>query len=62
MSNGMPALLSVLPIVVVALQAVGGALGIWIAWSAQTGFVNIGSIVVLLVLPLTAMLIYRANR
>ncbi len=62
MSNGMPALLSVLPIVVVALQAVGGALGIWIAWSAQTGFVNIGSIVVLLVLLLTAMLIYRANR
>lgn len=53
---------AILPIVVVALQAVGGALGIWIAWSAQTGFVNIGSIVVLLVLLLTAMLIYRANR
>ncbi len=101
----MLALLSILPIAVVALQAVGGAagnmicvhnvvaasavvgllgreglvirqtfwafvyyaglsgaMGYWIVWSAQKGFINIGSVIGVLVLICAAIMIYRANR
>lgn len=39
-----------------------GAMGYWIVWSKRTGFLNIGSMVGLLVFLATATLIYRANR
>ena len=39
-----------------------GAMGYWIVWSAQKGFVNIGSIIGVLILISAATLIHRANK
>ncbi len=39
-----------------------GAMGYWIVWSSQKGVLNAGSVVGLLVVLVTAALIYRANR
>ena len=39
-----------------------GAIGYWIVWSGQKGFINVGSMIVAAVFGFAVTLIYRANR